>query len=177
MKRRAEVYGSSLYDLAQEEGLGEQIMEDLQLIAGSFKENPGYDTLLSSPILSKDERRGLIEDAWKGKVHDYSKNFLCILMEEDMVRDFSDCVQSFRKRYKEDRGIIDVHVTSAVPIDEKTRGRLIASIEAKTGKKAMPEFRVDSSLLGGLRVEMEGMSYESSIKYHLEELRKVLAEG
>ena len=158
MKRRAEIYGSSLYDLAQSEGLGEQIMEDLQLIDGSFGENPGYDTLLSSPVLSKDERRELISEAWKGKVHDYARNFLCILMEEGMIRDFSSCMQAYRKRYKEDRGIIDVHVTSAVPINDETRARLIASIEAKTGKKVLPDFRVDSSLLGGLRVEMEGMS-------------------
>ncbi|MBQ4506780.1 MAG: ATP synthase F1 subunit delta [Firmicutes bacterium] len=177
MKRRAEIYGSSLYDLAQEEGLGEQIMKDLQLISAVFSDDTGYEQLLSSPVLSRDERRSLIEEAWKGKVHDYTKNFLCILMEEEMVRDLSSCVQAYRKRYKEDRGIIDVRVTSAVPLSEENRARLKASIEAKTGKKVLPEFHVDSSLLGGLRVEMEGMSYEATLKYHLEELRKILSEG
>ncbi len=175
MSRRAEVYGNSLYDLASESGLGLSVMSDLQLIESCFDAEPEYYRLLSSPVIGKEERFGIINEAWNGAVHPYTRNFLALLCDEGLVREFSDCVKAYRKRYKEDRGIIDVRITSAKPLSEENKERLKSAIESKTGKSVLPVFIVDESLIGGLRVDTDGMYYEASLSYHLEELRKLLS--
>ena len=46
MTKTARVYGGSLYDLAAEENLDGQIMEQMNEIRQIFRENPGYLKLL-----------------------------------------------------------------------------------------------------------------------------------
>ena len=46
MTKTARVYGGSLYDLAAEEKLDGQIMEQMIAVRQIFRENPGYLKLL-----------------------------------------------------------------------------------------------------------------------------------
>ena len=48
MTQAAKVYGGSLYDLAAEEKLDGQIMEQMNEIRQIFRENPGYLKLLGA---------------------------------------------------------------------------------------------------------------------------------
>ena len=59
MTKTAKIYGDSLYDLAAEEKLTEEILPQMEQVAVLFKENPDYLTLLSEPSIPKTERVGL----------------------------------------------------------------------------------------------------------------------
>ena len=48
MTKAARVYGGSLYDLAAEEKLDGQIMEQMIAVRQIFRENPGYLKLLEN---------------------------------------------------------------------------------------------------------------------------------
>ncbi len=174
MSKKADIYGSSLYDLAFEEGISEEIMADMALIGSVFSENPEYRKLLSSPALPKDERKALIRDAWDGKINKYSLNFLQLLVDEDIAAEFSECESSFRSLYNKEKGILEVRAVSAVPLSEAQKERLRSVIAQKTGKRIEMRFDVDRALIGGMRLEMDGKSYEGSVSYYLEELRSLL---
>ena len=47
MTETARVYGGSLYELAQEEHLEEEILSEMKEIRALFRENPEYPRLLS----------------------------------------------------------------------------------------------------------------------------------
>ena len=55
MTQAARVYGGSLYDLATEEKLDGQIMEQMNEIRQIFRENPGYLKLLVEQFRRKRE--------------------------------------------------------------------------------------------------------------------------
>ena len=174
MSKKADIYGSSLYDLAFEEGITDQIMEDLDAVAQIYRENPEYRKLLSSPALPKEERKALIREAWEGKLAPYSLNFLQLLVDEDLSSEFTDCEASFRTLYNKEKGILEVRAVSAAPISPQQQEKLQAVIREKTGKTISIKFDVDPSLIGGMRLEMDGKSYEGSISFYLEELRTLL---
>ncbi len=174
MKGKAEVYGSSLYDLAAEEGLTDVIMADMEAVLGVYRETPEYGKLLSSPALPKEERKALIREAWEGKLQPYTLNFMQLLVDEDIASEFSVCEEAFRALFNKEKGILEVRAVSAVPISEEQRERLEAVIAKKTGKTIALRCHVDPSLIGGMRLEMDGKSYEGSISHYLEELRGLL---
>ena len=64
MTKTARVYGGSLYDLAAEEKLDGQIMEQMIAVRQIFRENPGYLKLLGEPAIPEDERLKMIEEAF-----------------------------------------------------------------------------------------------------------------
>ena len=174
MSKKADIYGSSLYDLAFEEGITEEIMADMALIGSVFSDNPEYRKLLSSPALPKEERKTLIREAWSGKINAYSLNFLQLLVDEDLCGEFADCRRAFKELFNKEKGIMEVRAVSAVPLSEAQQERLSAAIANKTGKRIDMRFDVDPELIGGMRLEMDGKSYEGSISYYLEELRNML---
>ena len=55
MTKTARVYGGSLYDLAAEEKLDGQIMEQMIAVRQIFRENPVYLKLLGEPAIPEDE--------------------------------------------------------------------------------------------------------------------------
>ena len=74
------LYGQSLYDLAAEEGLSEEIMNEMEAVNAIFKENPDYITLLLEPSIPRRERMGMVEEAFKDQIHPYLLNFLTRLI-------------------------------------------------------------------------------------------------
>ena len=76
MTKTAKIYGDSLYDLAAEEKLTEEILPQMEQVAVLFKENPDYLTLLSEPSIPKTERVGLLDKAFEGQLSLYLLNFL-----------------------------------------------------------------------------------------------------
>ena len=72
------VYGESLYELAKDESLAKQIGEQLAVLQASFRQEPDFIRLLSSPNLTKAERCQILDDSFRGKVHPYLLNFLKI---------------------------------------------------------------------------------------------------
>ena len=63
MTETARVYGGSLYELAQEEHLEEEILSEMKEIRALFRENPEYPRLLlafdSAKRADRADRRGI----------------------------------------------------------------------------------------------------------------------
>ena len=176
MTTATSVYGQSLYDLAAEEGLSEEILRQMEAVQAIFKENPDYITLLLEPSIPRRERLGLLEEAFKGQVHPYLQNFLMILLENSLLRGFSACCRTYRESYNKDHGIEEATVTSAVALTEAQVKSLKSKLEAISGKTVILRQKVDSSVLGGLRVEIGGRLLDGTVMGRLADLRKKVSE-
>ena len=176
MTTATSVYGQSLYDLAAEEGLSEEILKQIEAVQVIFKENPDYITLLLEPSIPRRERLGLLEEAFKGQVHPYLQNFLMILLENSLLRGFSACCRTYRESYNKDHGIEEATVTSAVALTEAQVKSLKSKLEAISGKTVILRQKVDSSVLGGLRVEIGGRLLDGTVMGRLADLRKKVSE-
>ena len=118
MTKTARVYGGSLYDLAAEEKLDGQIMEQMNAVRQIFRENPGYLKLLGEPAIPEDERLKMIEEAFGGQAERYLVNFLKLLCERKILREFAGCCEEFIRRYNSAHGIAEAVVTSAVKLSD-----------------------------------------------------------
>ncbi len=172
MTSASTVYGQSLYELAKEEGISEEILQEMQTVGTLLKENPKYITLLLEPSIRKKQRLALLDEAFGGQVHQYLLNFLKILVENGVLRSFSSELTAFRELYNRDHGIEQARVTSAVPLSEDQLDALTARLQAMSGKTIELVTKVDPSLIGGMRVELEGKLYDGSVSGRLTELRR-----
>ena len=60
------------------------------------------------------------------------------------------------------------------PLTAEQEKRLTAALEKKTGKTIVLTSRVDPSLVGGMRVEMDGKRYDNTVASKMEHLRRAL---
>lgn len=176
MTKTAMVYGNALYDLARDEGLAQSILDELTGLSAAFQDTPKYLRLLSSHALPKEERCGLLDQAFRGKVQPYVLNFLKILTEKGYINQFDGCVQQFRSRYNEDNGILPVSCTSAVAISPALQEKLIKKLAAITGKRIELRCTVDPHCLGGLRLNYGGIQLDGTVRHRLDQLKTTLSQ-
>ena len=170
------LYGQSLYDLAVEEKADDQIMKELEAVRGIFAENPDYITLLCEPSIPGKTRVQLLDEAFGGQIHPYLLNFLKMLVQKRMLRGFSTCCSTYRSSYYKDHGISEATVISAVPLTEEQVSALQAKLEQISGKKVLLTRKVDSKVLGGLSVEIDGKLFDGTVEGRLDELRRKVTE-
>ena len=174
MTQAANTYAQALYDLAKEEGLGKTILEELSVLKTVFSENPEYSKLLSAPDLPKQERCGVLDEAFRGKVHPYVLNFLKILTEKGYIRQFPDCCDAYRGFYNDDNGILVVKAVSAITLSDAQKQKLTEKLESITGKQIDLQCSLDAAQLGGLRLSYDGKQVDGTVKNRLDAIGKLL---
>ena len=174
MTQIGSVYGEALYSLVREEGLDKSVLEELKVLNESFSREPAFLKLLSAPNLSKDERCKIIDDCFRGKVHEYVLSFLKILTEKGYIRRFSECVESFRQLYNADHGILCVTAVTAVALSEAQSAKLCAKLAGITGKTIDLANRVDPSCMGGVRLDYDGKRLDDTVSHRLETIGSLL---
>ena len=60
MNQSSALYGKSFYDLAKEEKITKEVLEEMELVKALFRENPDYIRLLLEPSIPKKERLSLL---------------------------------------------------------------------------------------------------------------------
>lgn len=176
MTEYARVYGGSLYDLASEEKLTDAILNEMQEIREIFRANPDYLKLLSEPSVKKNERTDLIEKAFGAEAERYLVNFLKILCEKNILREYEGCVEEFTRRYNADHNIAEAVVTSAVELSDSQKQALKDKLEKVSGKTVSLVTRVNPALVAGIKVELEGVEMDGSVSGRLNDISKKLSE-
>ncbi len=174
MNRVGTVYGQGLYALAKEEALEEAVLQELQLLSEAFSAEPAFLKLLSSANLSKQERLGILDESFRGKVHGYVLNFLRLLTEKGYISQFDRCYKAYRLQYNEDKGILQVRAVSAVPLTEVQTKKLTEKLTAITGKTIDLVSKVDPSVLGGMRLSYSGIQVDGTVQSRLQAMEKSL---
>ncbi len=174
MTQIGNVYAQGLYSLAKEEGLEKNMVQELNTLQQVFDENPQFTKLLSAPNLSKQERCGILDESFRGKVQPYVLNFLKILTEKGYIRYFPDCCEAFVRQYNEDNGILPVQAVTAVALTDAQKEKLTGKLSQITGKTVELQCRVDPDCLGGIRLDYDGKRVDGTVQNRLQSIGKLL---
>ena len=168
------VYGESLYELAKEESLTKLIGEQLSVLQESFRQEPDFIRLLSSPNLTKPERCQILDDSFRGCVHPYLLNFLKILTEKGYMRYFSDCCDAYTEHYDQDNGILRVSAVTAVALSPDQTEKLTQKLTRITGKQIALRDRIDPRVYGGVRLDYDGQRLDDTVSHRMDAIRDLL---
>ena len=168
-------YGKALYELAADEGLASELLAEVKTARQVLCENPAYIGLLTSPELQRKEREEAIAAAFSG-AHPYLLRFLRMMVSLGYGREICDALSEYTRLYHENSGIAVAHIVSAAALSEDEAQRLVNALAARTGKRISPEFEVCPGLLGGIRVEVDGVLYDGTLRRRIDGIRASLSE-
>ncbi|MBQ9326016.1 MAG: ATP synthase F1 subunit delta [Clostridia bacterium] len=174
MKRVESEYAQALYDLTRDEGLSDRVLEEMRLLGAAFRTEDTYLRVLSAPNISKEERCGILDEAFRGKVQPYVLNFMKLLTEKGYIRHFPAACAEYEALYNEDHGILTVSVSSAVPLSKEQKTRLAGKLGNLTGKEISLKCTVDPSVLGGVRLDFDGKRMDDTVRHRLDSIRTML---
>ncbi len=176
MTELAKEYGDGLYALAREEGLMAELLEQMTGVEQLFREEPDFLRLLGNMSLPKAERVNILDNAFRGQVHPYLLNFLKILCERGSLNEFSACRAAYYAVYRKEFSIAEATVTTAAPLNETQRAQLLEKLTGMTGKQIVLHEKLDESLMGGVLLEMEGRTYDNTVRNRLKNVHEAMVQ-
>ncbi len=167
-------YGTALFMLACEENQQKSYGEALEKVKDAFLQNPQYQELLASPSISLNERLSVIDAVFSERIPEHILSYLKLLCEKGRIPCFLETVEAYNELLDASERISNAKVTSAVELTEKEKQKLISKLESMMKGKVQAEYFVDSDLLGGFIVEMDGKIMDSSLRHRLQEIKGVI---
>ena len=124
--------------------------------------------LLSSPRVQPTDLVELIAEASSADEH--GRNFLSTLAVNRRLAVLPEVAAMYEELRAEVENIADVHVTSAVQLDEAQRARLTAALKNRLKREVRLHCAVDAALIGGAVVRAGDFVIDGSLRARLERL-------
>ena len=168
----AKRYAQAVFGLASESGQLEQWTDHLRIMAEAL-ENEELRTFFEHakvPLSRKVDTIGRILP----EPTPIARNLLSLLVSRGLVQLLPEVEKAFQQLLNELRGREEVEVTSAVPLQDQEKERIVGFLTSLTGKDVLLDSRVDPSILGGLVMRVGDRLIDGSTRSKLEALGKEL---
>jgi ATP synthase F1 delta subunit len=166
------VYGQALFDAAREAGKLEAVAEDLAGVSDVFKAHPALKKLFTVPTLDAKQKKAAAMQVFAGRISRELLNFLCILIEKHRVGAWDGIVRRYGEFMDERDGLTKGILYSVVPVPQEQ----LRLFETETGKALTKtvrlENRIDATLIGGVKIYVDGKLVDMSIKSRLEAMKQ-----
>ncbi|MBR2615407.1 MAG: ATP synthase F1 subunit delta [Clostridia bacterium] len=174
MNEISKEYGSALFLIACEVGKEEAYLEALQVVEDAFRDAPELGALLGSPNIPVRERLEVIDTVFGERLPEHVLSYLKLLCEKGRIPQLCESILAYRELYDAAKHQVLATVTSAVPLTEEEKEKLIQKLETLSSGRVQAEYRIDKALLGGFVVEMDGRVLDGSLRHHLHKIKGVI---
>jgi F-type H+-transporting ATPase subunit delta len=173
----AEVYARSLYELAEEAGGLEKIVElgeELHQLRGLARTMPGFGEFLASPIIEKHKRGEVLGRIFRDRITDLMLRFLLVVNDKGRMGHLDPIGQAYDEMVQAAHGRVDVDVYTAVAVDEKALRRIGRRIAEVLAKEPVLHVHTDASMIGGLTLRVGDQLMDGSVAARLRRFRQTL---
>ncbi len=163
-------YGKALFEAAKDVNKVDQILEELKAISGIFKQEPEFYEFFITPVISGPEKKKAVENIFAGRISDEMRNFLLVLIDKRRTASFDRIAREYQKLVDRSLGL---SAGTIISVEALTDDQL-NSFEEKTGnllrKNVKLTNKVEPSILGGVKIFIEGKVIDASIRKQLQDL-------
>ncbi|MBD2089633.1 F0F1 ATP synthase subunit delta [Microcoleus sp. FACHB-1515] len=163
-----EPYAQALMSIAQSNNQVDRIGDDVNYLLGLLNESEDFKTLLSSPLVKPDAKKGVLRQIANDQVHPYTLNFLLVLVDRGRILFLEGILKQFQALLRELRQTVLAEVTSAVELNdgqkEAVKDRVRRLVDAQ---QVDLETRIDPDLMGGVVIKVGSQVIDASLRGQL----------
>lgn len=170
-KNLAQKYAAALFDDAEAGKLLDVVCGELQALVRLENDSPEFAELLKTPLLNAKVRLDAVEAvADKLNVSPLMHNFLGVLAQNGRLSLLNEIESAFSRLYDDFKGILNVRVTTAVPMDDDQTRHLTEVLASVYEKQIRLNPTVDENLIGGLTVQIGTVMADLSVQTQLRKI-------
>jgi F-type H+-transporting ATPase subunit delta len=138
--------------------------------------HPDVRALAQNPAVTHQQVTDTFLALLKSPLTAEAKNFVSTLVANGRLTVLPEIAEQFQVLKNAQEGAADVEITSAFELSAEQVQELLVTLEKKFGRKLNPTVKVDSSLIGGVRVVVGDEVLDKSVRAKLQRLHVALAE-
>lgn len=169
--RIASRYAKSLLELADEQGVLEEVNKDMQMFSALSNENRDFVLMLKSPVVGHDKKLAILNQVFKKKVHKLTLAIFEILTRKHREAYLPAIAIEFHHQYNVRKGIEEATVTTTFALDAKLRKEFESIVTKISGKEVELTEQVDESLIGGFVLKIGDRQIDDSVSSRLRALK------
>jgi F-type H+-transporting ATPase subunit delta len=166
-------YARAAFELAQVHGDSKAWVTALEQTA-EFMSDPEVQRVLGNTRVEAEAKQRLITAAL-GDQPVLALNMARLLVRKNRTNLAADISEQFKQLVDDSAGIERARATTAVPLSDGDRQRLIERLREQTGHEIILETAVDPALLGGVVVQIGDWLVDASTRARLQALRDSLS--
>ncbi|MCU4155199.1 ATP synthase F1 subunit delta [Carboxylicivirga sp. A043] len=170
----ADRYAKALFKLAEEQKELERIYEDVNLLQSYCKDAEGFTDLLNSPVIKPTQKKQAFHSVLDKKVAQSTLNLLDLLIANNREVLLEDINRRFIWLYKNEKGIKEVTVFTAIEFDNKQQATLNQFLKDQFKSPIELTIKVKPELLGGFILKVDGKMADASMSSKLKQIKKQL---
>lgn len=167
-------YANALFKVAQEQDKLDAVEQDLVLLEQALKENPAFQDFLHHPKIDNVVKKKEFRSIFEGKISDAVLNLMGVLIDRDREKAISVITQYYIRQANMARGLVDARVISTEPLSDEEKQRLSERFSAFLNKKIRIQNEVDSSIIGGIIVQIGDRLYDGSVRGKLHRFKRLV---
>lgn len=164
-------YALALYELAGETNQLDQVFADMGIVAETCLDSKELLRVLSSPLIRETKKNNILTEIFTKSISDLSQRFITLVVTQNREVSLPAIALEYIKLVKDFKGIKTAYLTSAQPLDDETRKKILARLKEQTGREVELIEKIDPELMGGFTLSMEGQLIDASVRNTLHQLR------
>ena len=170
-------YATALFEIAKEKKAIAAVEKDLDALDGALSDSADLQSLIISPIYSREEQAGAMAALGKKmKLSPTVANTIGLMASKRRLFALPALIASVKALIAAERDEITAEVTSAKALTKAQSDKLAKTLKQRFGKDIKISATVDDSIIGGLIVKVGSKMIDSSIASRLANLQKAMKE-
>lgn len=168
-------YAKALLQIGDKQGNVPQLQQELDTVAATVATNADLSRLVASPLVLPTKKAGVFEAILAAaNVSQTLRHFFRVVAEAGRLNLLPDLRRTFADLVDERAGIVEAKVASAQSLTDAQSKALITSLAARTGKTIRLTWHQDTTLLGGVKVQVGSTVLDASLQGQLRQLKTQL---
>ena len=170
-------YAKSLLDLSIEMKSLEVVLADMKMIYGVCAENSELTAVLRSPIIKSDKKLSILNEIFGKQISPLTQKFVNLLSVKTRESYIMDIAEQFANQYKEYKGITTATITSATPLDDASRKRVLDMVKAAAKSEVELDEKIKADLVGGFVIRIGDTQVDASVLRQIKNLKRNFSEN
>lgn len=174
-------YAMALYSAASKRNILDKVEDEMNRIIQYLSKHPRVRDVMEQPIFNRKQTIDMVNSLLgKNQYEEITRNFFNLLAENGRLKYTHKILDAFGILMSARRGEIQAIVTSAKELPSTIVEQLSVALKkgfVQPGQTLKVSTRMDSSILGGLIVEVGDKTLDLSVATKLKRLNQLLAES
>jgi F-type H+-transporting ATPase subunit delta len=169
--RAAIRYAKAVLSLATDNKSADVVNSDMKLVTNTIAQSEDLSQMLQSPIVRSSDKKAVLMAVFKN-ANVATTHLIDTLIANKRLALLNDVAASYTQLYDQMRDLQVATVTTAVPLTDDLKAKVLAKVKELTGKEAEVKNVIDESILGGFVLRVGDIQYNASISNKLNRLKR-----
>lgn len=172
--RAAKRYARALFQAAQKEGVVAVVDEDLKSLTQALHTSDAFRKYIFDPTVSASDKTAFFDKTLSSQINPLTLGLIKLAATKGRDNELFAIQLEFSELRRRHDKVVKAVIESALELGDDQKTAVVNKVSSLTGLSVEPEFKVDPSLLGGVKVTYDNMVLDGTARGHLNRLREAL---